>query len=380
MDKKALEEDDAWKTGVLYQTQEVLLDENDEPVKTADDLSDSVVWVTHNDGSLLTLYFPSTTSGFEIQPATGDALTISYPDQPCSITRNNRDKQDSNWKCIGTPGYKNIKIDGYSQSSPDLVWDEHTAPKFLYEFNEQTTSPRWAPGTYTVRDGSTWTYHSFNSYMVQFAGTINWAQYSQNKPNSVAARHTSQTEMQLTKTEINLLSEEDESLDRTFVWLQDNATIGFDQNYDLNKIVEKNANQIYSLAENDVPFAANVLPLETDTVALVVNIAKNGEYTFSLNSEQHQGMAPVLYDLFESTETNLMDGSYTIALQKGKYEGRFYLLFRPVKPIVTSFETTEDGGMNVQSGEAIYDVLGRKVNTIYPGHLYIVNGEKRVCY
>ena len=148
----------------------------------------------------------------------------------------------------------------------------------------------------------------------------------------------------------------------------------------MNKIVEKNANQIYSLAENDVPFAANVLPLETDTVALVVNIAKNGEYTFSLNSDKHQGMAPVLYDMFESTETNLLDGSYTIALQKGQYEGRFYLLFHPVKPIVTSFEMTEDGGLNVQSGEAIYDVLGRKVNTIYPGHLYIVNGEKRVCY
>ena len=41
--------------------------------------------------------------------------------------------------------------------------------------------------------------------------------------------------------------------------------------------------------------------------------------------------------------------------------------------------TTADGGQNVHSGEAIYDVLGRRVNTIYPGHLYIVNGEKRIA-
>ena len=78
---------------------------------------------------------------------------------------------------------------------------------------------------------------------------------------------------------------------------------------------------------------------------------------------------------------NLIDAQKTrgMELEKGKHEDRFFLLFQPEAPIVTNFEATADGGQNVHSSEAIYDVLGRRVNTIYPGHLYIVNGEKRIA-
>ena len=380
VDKDALERDDVWKEGVIYQTRDTVLDPvTHKPIKTADGLSDSVVWVTHTDGSMLTMYFPSTTSGFTITPATGESLTITYPDQPCSITRDDRDKKDSNWKCIGTPGYKNVAITDYAQESPELV--VNAAPRFLYEFHEQTSGATWAKGTYTVTDGSEFTYHSFHSYMVQFAGTIDWAQYSKGDvaPSPIAPKRMPTADTKTTKVEIELLSSDDDALDRTFVWLQENATIGFDQNYDLNKMIEKKANQIYSLAENEVPFAANVLPLGTDTVPLVVNIANEGEYTFSLNVDKHVGMAPILYDMYKSEQINLLTTNYAVELEKGKHEDRFFLLFQPEAPIVTNFETTADGGQNVHSSEAIYDVLGRRVNTIYPGHLYIVNGEKRIA-
>ena len=382
VDKDALERDDVWKEGVIYQTRDTVLDPvTHKPIKTADGLSDSVVWVTHTDGSMLTMYFPSTTSGFTITPATGEALTITYPDQPCSITRDDRDKKDSNWKCIGTPGYKNVAITGYNQESEDLVYDDQKPPRFLYEFHEQTSGATWAKGTYTVTDGSEFTYHSFHSYMVQFAGTIDWAQYSKGDvaPSPIAPKRMPTADTKTTKVEIELLSSDDDALDRTFVWLQENATIGFDQNYDLNKMIEKKANQIYSLAENEVPFAANVLPLGTDTVPLVVNIANEGEYTFSLNVDKHVGMAPILYDMYKSEQINLLTTNYAVELEKGKHEDRFFLLFQPEAPIVTNFEATADGGQNVHSSEAIYDVLGRRVNTIYPGHLYIVNGEKRIA-
>jgi len=380
VDKKALENNNVWKDGIIYQTRDTVLDPvTHKPIKTADGLSDSVVWVTHDDGSMLTMYFPSTTSGFTITPATGDALTITYPDQPCSITRDDRDKKDSNWKCIGTPGYKNITIDDYTQASPELV--VNAAPRFLYEFTEQTSGAQWAKGTYSVTDGRAFTYKSFNSYMVQFAGTIDWAQYSKGdvQPSSIAARHRQTSETKATKVEIELLSSDNDALDRTFVWLQENATTGFDQNYDLNKMIEKKANQIYSLAEKDVPFAANVLPLGTDTVPLVINIANNGEYTFKLNVDKHVGMAPVLYDMYQSEKINLLSSDYLVELEKGNYEGRFFLLFQAEAPVVTSFENTNDGGQNVHSSEAIYDVLGRRVSTIYPGHFYIVNGEKCIA-
>lgn len=385
VDKKALENDNVWKDGITYQVQVPVLDGSGDPIRTEDGLADSVVWETRA-GSMITMYFPSTTSGFEISPATGEALTLTYPNQECTITRDDRNHKDSNWKCIGTPGYKNINVNTYSATDVPYNLDEETGnenrpPKFLYIFNEQTTGARWASGTYTVTDGSAFTYHSFNSYMVQYAGTINWAQYSKGDVVSpIVARRAKSEETKLTRTQIDLLSAEDESLDRTFVWLQGKATEGFDQNFDLNKMVENKANQIYSLALTDIPFAANVLPLETDTVPLVVNIVNAGEYTFALDKDKHMGQAPVLYDMFAGEKTNLLNADYTVELQKGKYEGRFFLLFSPEKPIVTSFETTEDGGMKTHGNEAIYDVLGRRVNTVYPEHIYIVNGEKKVFH
>ena len=356
VDKYALQVDDQWKT-VKYQEKE-----GDE-------------WVDR-EGSLLTLYFPSTTTGFDIQPAAGGALTINYPDQPCSITRDDRDQKDSNWKCIGTPGYKNITSTGYEDKHTGKI--ESEAPNFIYKFKEQNTGSPWAKGTYEVKDATDFEYQTFHSYMAQFAGDISWNYCSESNVASAPKRLPLEGETS-TKVEINLLSADGESLDHTFVRLQEDATNGFDQNLDLNKMVEKKANQIYSLTDKAVPFAANVLPLGTDTVPLVVNIVNEGEYTFSLNTDKHQGMAPVLYDMFKNEKINLLTTDYLVELEKGKYEDRFFLLFTPETPIVTSFETTEDGGQTVHSGEAIYDVLGRRVNTIYPGHLYIVNGEKRIA-
>lgn len=377
VDKDALERGNVWKDGVIYQTQEKVLDPvTHESIPTADGLADSVVWVTHTDGSLLTLYFPSTTSGFVIKPAEAGALTLNYPDQPCTITREDRDQKDSNWKCIGTPGYKNITSTGYVDKHTGEI--ESEAPNFIYAFKEQNTGSPWAKGTYEVKDATDFEYQTFHSYMAQFAGDISWNYCSESNVASAPKRLPLEGE-KATKAEINLLSADGESLDRTFVRLQENATNGFDQNLDLNKMVERKANQIYSLTDKAVPFAANVLPLETDTVPLVVNIVNEGEYTFSLNVDKHQGMAPVLYDMFKSESINLMTTDYVIELETGKYEDRFFLLFQPEAPIVTNFETTADGGQNVHSSEAIYDVLGRRVNTIYPGHLYIVNGEKRIA-
>lgn len=388
IDKKALQTHNVWKEGIIYQTQDTVK-EGGVPVKTHDDLSDSVVWVTHTDGSLLTLYFLSTTTGFTIEPASGSSMTISYPNQLCGITSGHRDHQDSNWKCLGTPGYRNVDISAYSATSgvpyyiDDETEEEYAPPKFLYIFNEQTTSAAYAKGTYTVVDGTDFTYHSFNSYMVQYAGTINWSHYSKGAPAGTPSpiaprRMPTSAEKQKTKMQLDLLSEENESLDRTFILLREDATNGFDQNYDLNKMVERNANQIYSFAEYDIPFAANALPLETDTVPLVVNIVNAGEYTFSMLKERHYGMTPILYDMFESQQIDLTATDYTVNLTKGKYTDRFYVLFAPVHPIATDIEITEDGTHHVLSNEAIYDVLGRRVDTVYPQHLYIVNGEKRI--
>lgn len=367
IDKYALQDDDQWKSVNAMELE-------------------GGVWVDKGVKSILTLYFPSAGSGFSMGSATATGATkvITYPNEPCSIKRDDRDQKDSNWKCIGTPGYKNMTITnaGYTPSSENPpYWGDNTPPNFIYEFHEQTESIPYAKGTYTVTSGNGFTYHAFHSYMVQYAGTINWGDYTAgNGPSHIVARRAPQNEMsQATNVEIDLLSEDSTSLDRTFVWLREDATAGYDQNYDLNKMVESYANQIYSLSDHDIPFAANVMPYETDTVRLVVNIVNPGEFTFSMLKDEHFGLTPILYDMYKSERIDLTSADYTVELDYGKYTDRFFLLFSPVKPVATAIETTEDGTQNVLSGEAIYDVLGRRVSTVTPGHLYIVNGEKRIA-
>jgi uncharacterized repeat protein (TIGR02543 family) len=106
--------------------------------------------------SLLRLYFPSIQKGFDMQQQSAEQLTRTYADHTCTITRDDRDKQDSNWKMIGTTSYNNAKVDSYEKDTDpgytELEGGE--APKFRYTYeyvfdnNNNRTSY-----TYTPEDG-----------------------------------------------------------------------------------------------------------------------------------------------------------------------------------------------------------------------------------
>ena len=330
--------------------------------------------------SILRLYFPSLKDTFNLQQATQEELTVTYPDHTCTITYKDRYKQDSNWKVIGTTSYNNATIQGIDKDTDPgyETWNGNDVPKFrysyTYEFNSATNER--TSYTYTPEDGEAATYKSFFSYMVQFAGTITWNPINKSvNPEGLAARrYVPEGERTSFTTRLELTNADGEKQDQTFVALDEKATITFDQNKDLNKVMNSNKANIYTLSE-DIPFAGNTLPMEKATVPVGVRIATAGEYTFRM-PDGTDGISVTLVDNVTGTHTNMLMDEYTVTLDAGTIENRFYLMVDPDRTATSVENIGEeakgeeskgvekfliDGKLFIRTADGIFDAKGQRL-------------------
>ena len=178
-------------------------------------------------------------------------------------------------------------------------------------------------------------YKSFHSYMVQYAGTITWKALNESvMPAGLAARRNSKSKATNITTRLVIADAEEVQHDQTFVALDEKGTATFDQNMDLNKVLNTGYANIYTLSEG-IPFAGNTLPMEEVIVPVGVQIATDGEYTFAM-PDGTEGMVVELIDYELETTTNLLLFDYTVTLPKGTNEGRFALHIQPSKSGVTT--------------------------------------------
>ena len=277
--------------------------------------------------SMMRLYFPSMTSGFDMQQQLEDQLTRTYENYTCTLELHNRYLQDSNWKVIGTTSYNNAGITGYTIDTDPEYKELSDAPSFRYSYEYN-----WENGfkyTYTPENGKTATYKSFFGYMVQFAGTISWQPImSETVPEGIAARRrVAEGERTSYTTRLELANANGEKQDQAFVALDEKATTTFDQNKDLNKIINAGKANIYTLSEN-IPFAGNTLPMEKVTVPVGVVVKEVGEYTFRM-PDGTDGISVFLIDNQTGAQTNMLMDEYTVTLDAGTCENRFYLAVDP---------------------------------------------------
>ena len=279
--------------------------------------------------SMMRLYFPSMTSGFDMQQQSAEHLTRTYENHTCTLTLHNRYLQDSNWKVIGTTSYNNAGITGYTKDDNPKYEELSEAPSFRYKYEYTMSNDNksfWYK--YTPEDGKTATYKSFYGYMVQFAGTINWQPImSETVPEGIAARrYVAEGERTSYTTRLELANANGENQDQAFVALDEKATTTFDQNKDLNKVINAGTN-IYTLSEG-IPFAGNTLPMAKTTVPVGVRIATAGEYTFRM-PDGTDGINVILVDNQTGAHTDMLYDEYTVTLDAGTFENRFYLIVDP---------------------------------------------------
>ncbi len=325
--------------------------------------------------SLMRLYFPSTTSGFDMQQQSEEQLTRTYENHTCTLTLHDRYLQDSNWKVIGTTSYNNAGITGYTVDTNPEYEELSDAPSFRYSYDY-----KWENGKftyeYTPEDGKNATYNSFFGYMVQFAGTITWQPImSETVPEGIAARrYVPANERTSFTTRLEIANAEGEKQDQTFVALDEKATTTFDQNKDLNKVMNNGTN-IYTFSEG-IPFAGNTLPMEKATVPVGLRIATAGEYTFRM-PDGTDGISVTLVDNVTGTHTDMLMDEYTITLDAGTCENRFYLVVDPDRTATSVENVGEeakgeeakdqikkfliDGKLFIRTADGTFDAKGQRM-------------------
>ena len=297
----------------------------------------------------VSLYFPSRGELDTITSYLPTAATV--PAHTCTIERENRKIYDSHWNMIGVPGFADIA--NFNTDAPDKYLQES---ELEYQGDSLSFYYAYIPAenSYEVQTGET-TFQSMYSYMVQFAGTINWTTpevvYN---PQLVARRNSDSNEPEKLTMRLEIAQGE-EMADQTFVQLQqEGATPEFDMNLDLTKIINSGAN-IYTLVGNSrIQTAGNALPMDEAMVVPVgVKIDAEGEYTFRM-PDGTEGMVVELVDYETYNRTNLLLTDYTVTLPKGTNENRFVLHIQPQKDIVTGVENFDEG---VNNGEAVKKFL-----------------------
>ena len=316
-------------------------------------------------GRPIGIYFPSK-SVIDQEIVNQTDATTTLDEHICTIVRNtkNGDRRikDSHWNVLGTPSYVNT-IGNYNNFTSTI----ETEPKELQYYY------RWL-GEYNHYEpvaAGTQEFQPLYSYMVQYAGTINWNNIW-NENRAIAAQKNSDN---LKEHRLRLeIQQNGNKADHTFVRLQDEeVTTGFDFNHDLCKIINAGAN-IYSLIATDrdpIEVAANVLPINETVIPLGVVISAAGEYTFAM-PDGTDGIVVELIDYETNTRTNMLLDDYTVNLGKGTFENRFALHVKPNK-VVTGTENIHtssdrqikkyiiDGALYLIKDGAIYDAQGRCV-------------------
>ena len=317
--------------------------------------------------SLLRLYFPSTAQGFTLSK--DNDMIVTVPEHLCTVQSiEDRKPLDSHWNIIGVPGYQPVKVEGYKPIPPaggyypgEDANKANLAPNFLYTWNGTKDD-------YTVEDGSKFTYQHFYAYMVQFAGTINWAQYTSSTPNpSTAPRRTAPKADKRYKV---VLGEDGANMDQTFITLSEKGTHEYSIGNDLEKIGSTSVARIYT-QEGNWNLAANHLSDTTTVLPLTLSIPAEGEYTLSLEQGRYSSDA-LLYDSENGTYTDLSKEGYTFTAEAGVNNERFALRFGMKLPggnptdlqqAQTQYLVRTEGQRIIIEGMAgnvrLYDMTGR---------------------
>ncbi len=307
--------------------------------------------------SELYLYFPSTTTVGTLSQTnkeiTLDSLSCRI-DRPFAQDPNKNHKiTDSNWRVIGIGSLHNSKLTAKNLNDGDVTLS-------YYNWTASSNSL-----TSTVSDPDATTYKAGHAVMVQFAGKITWTNAS--VPAPVAARRV-ETEKKNYTVELDL-NYNGSMADRTYVVLQENASADFVLNEDLYKATNANLPNVYAYA-GAYDCGVSIMPIESTTVPVGVITRKKGSYTFSMPSDFSGTVT--LVDSFAQTRTNLAVEDYTVDLEKGTFNDRFFLEL-DIQAVTTNLDQTSDGFTKDKTRKVMIDGI---LYIVKDGKMYDARGNK----
>lgn len=242
---------------------------------------------------------------------------------------------DTYWRCIGVPSFADYNSALTTDGTNKITWKpKDTQMPYLYEWNVSDNS-------LMVRAASTYRFRPTFAYLVQNGNQIHWSAVNATpNPSNIVARRQAADEVKNYEWKLTL-SRNEQVEDQTFVRLSDNEqiTTEFDFNQDLSKEFNYGRSDIYTLIGN-TKAAANSLPFseQTTLIPLGLSIEYNGDYTIAM-PDGTANIGVTLVDNQTGTRTNLSAGmEYTLTLNKGDYNNRFFIEISPIQQTPTDIE------------------------------------------
>lgn len=290
---------------------------------------------------------------------------------------------DSNWRIIGSPSFNSAKItaptfiftdkdlndDGEIDDKDEkIAYDAYVAAngpfslKYFYQWEVEDNTPK-----YTIANASTTEFKATQAYLVQYAGDITWNKWNNENPLVVIKAPKRQQEGATEEQTLRLvLKQGTHDADIAYISrMAFGATMGYDLNMDLSKMINANSANIYTMGEL-YKMAGNCIPDTVTILPVGVQLAADGDYTFAM-PEGTYGTGVVLLDKVADKRTNLALTDYTVNLPAGTYEERFVLELSPVAQVPTDIESisaeglAKDGARKVMVDGVLYIVKDGKV-------------------
>lgn len=287
------------------------------------------------------IYFPTQgDQSYSLENMVDDTTNITS--LPCSIA--GREIADANWHIIGAPSFSDLQVKHYT-------WPDPTIPNYIYEWSWNHGNQRYDVVNVTDKRLEGYVFKAFHGYMTQYGGIITWADHA-GLAETFAPIASRTTYEQSDHVQLNLTIDSI-IIDKTFIGLSDQGTIGYDANVDLCKIINFSLPQIYSTTMN-IHWAANCLPNQDTDIPIGINVTQDGDYTITV---EHPTLhfTPYLLDLSTGLRTNLNQTVYTTHLAAGSYTNRFVLQFN------SSSSPTSIDPLSITDHVQIFDILGREM-------------------
>ena len=330
---------------------------------------DGTVWKNIKAGGSVYLYFPSTNElpGNKVIKSGTAYVTLDAHEHTSGRTFEvnskplNHNFTDSYWNMMGVPLFEN-KTD--LSANFDYAADPSEMPGggkgYFYEWDSLRNE-------LNIRNASDYVFKSMHGYMVQYGGTVTFTG-SSIQP-AIAARRAPMNAENYTM-ELQLL-QNNQRVSRTYVELREEACDTFALNEDVYMIYTSLPADMYTLAGNyDV--SANVLSVQNHTIPVGVEVHKAGLFTFTMPSN-FSGKA-TLIDTQTGTRTNLALDDYAVNLEKGVYDGRFFIEIELDK-MPTAIDGVEGEG-SLKDGKAHKFIENGMMYILKDGKLYDARGSQ----
>ncbi len=155
-------------------------------------------------------------------------------------------------------------------------------------------------------------------------------------------------------------SDDTASIDPVVLYVDENATEGFDSQADALKLLNTDMNvpNLYAVSINDANLSIDGLPIidSSTVVPLGLKINRNGSVIFKIRNieSDFSNVKIVLSDIGTGIEKDLQTGNeYQVNLVSGEYKNRFYLNFRNSVVTGASENASADGSFTIFSSHGI---------------------------